>query len=265
MACARLDKECHDYWSRANELFCFVGGISILTLTVNGLLSGPLMKLLKLSKSEKTRKKVVENYYKNMVEHVLVEYMRLLSQERFHGVDFSLVRDHVPFIGGITFAELMAAVDVHKRLTPPYLYSAPNLGHIIPYILQTMRHRRKRSVFVQNGYSLETFGTNNLDTQNAGVTCAEACNAEQSLQSTERSSKNSGQTTVQRRESQANSFMKCDKDIFDLEDIEESNRDIIIDEEYVNSCLLLIFAPVYLSKTNLIPLPSENIKAIEFH
>ena len=264
MACARLDKECHEYWTRANELFCFVGGISILTLTLNGLLSAPLMKLLKLSKSEKTRKKVVENYYKNMVENVLVQYVTLLSQERFQEVDFSLVREHVPFIGGITFAELMAAVDVHKRLTPPYLYSAPNLGHVIPYILQPMRHRRKRSVFVQNGYSLETFGTNNLDTQTAGVTSAEACYAEQSLQSTERSSKSS-QATQQRRESQANSFMKCDKDIFDLEDIEESNRDIIIDEEYVNSCLLLCLrATVYLARLTY-SLFHLTIKAIKFH
>lgn len=200
-----------------------------MTLTVNGLLSGPLLKLLKLSKSEKTRKKVVENYWKNMVEHVLVEYVRLLSQDRFQEVDFSLVREHVPFIGGITFAELMAAVEVHKRLTPPYLYSTPNLAHVIPYILQTMRHRRKRSVFVQNGYSIETFGTNNLDTQNAGGT-AETRVAEQSFQSTEGGSKSSGQTAQQRRQSQANCFMKCDKDIFDPEDAHESN-DIILDEE----------------------------------
>lgn len=203
-----------------------------MTLTVNGLLSGPLLKLLKLSKSEKTRKKVVENYWKNMVEHVLVEYVRLLSQDRFQEVDFSLVREHVPFIGGIKFAELMAAVEVHKRLTPPYLYSAPNLAHVIPYILQTMRHRRKQSVFVQNGYSLETFGTNNLDiqAQTTGVTSAETRVAEQSVQSTEGGSKNSGQTAQQRRQSQAMCFMKCDKDIFDPKDAHESNE-IIIDEE----------------------------------
>eukprot|EP00986_Skeletonema_menzelii_P008308 scaffold3452_cov130-Skeletonema_menzelii.AAC.7 len=122
----------------------------------------------------------------------------------------------------------MAAVEVHKRLTPPYLYSTPNLAHVIPYILQTMRHRRKRSAFVQNGYSIETFGTNNLDTQNAGGT-AETRVAEQSFQSTEGGSKSSGQTAQQRRQSQANCFMKCDKDIFDPEDAHESN--IILDEE----------------------------------
>jgi hypothetical protein len=191
---------------------------------VNGLLSGPLLKLLKLAKSEKTRKKVVENYWKNMVEHVLVDYVRLLSQERFQEVDFSLVREHVPFFGGITYAELMSAVDVHKRNTPPYLYSTPSLARVVPYILQTMRRRRHRSVFMENGYSLETFGTNNLDTQPTAATAAES---EQSL-----GTKSSDQqTTQQRRQSQAKCFMQCDKDIFDPEDIDESICDIMMNEE----------------------------------
>lgn len=198
---------------------------------MNGLLSGPLLKLLKLSKSEKTRKKVVENYWKNMVEHVLLDYVTLLSQERFREVDFSLVRDHVPFIGGITFAELIAAVEVHKRNTPPHLFSPPNLAHVIPYILQTMRQRRHRSVFVVNGYSLETFGTNNLDTRTAAAVTVETRSAECSAQSTGGGTKISGRTPQQRRQSQTKSFTKCDKNIFDPQDVDVSIRDIIMDEE----------------------------------
>ena len=238
------DEECTRFVDESNQLFAFVGGVSMLTLLVNGLLSGPLLKLLKLAKSEKTRKKVVENYWKSMVEHVLVDYVRLLSQERFKDVDFSLIREHVPFLGGISFAELMSAVDVHKRNTPSHLYSQPHLQHVIPYIFQVQQQRRKRSVFIDGGYKLESFGkiravgsvpfttktrTVELHTDDV-INSAEQC-IPQSQSTKDKSSKGTGQTTQQRRVSQTKNFAKCNKDIFDLEYIDESVRNIEMDEE----------------------------------
>lgn len=223
--CTLGPSQCDSYRYQANQVFGFVGGISILTLLVNGLLSGPLLKWLKLAKSEKTREKVVESYWKNMVENVLVDYMRLLSQERFKEVDFSLVREHVPFIGGITFRELMAAADVHKRNTPPHLYSPPHLEHVIPYVCQVEQQRRRRSVFMEHGYLLESFGTK-MDTLTTSDTM-EIPSSPQSVYSTE----SNGRKRQQRRASQTKILTRCDKDIFDPEDIIETVRDIIMDEE----------------------------------
>lgn len=242
--CTLGKDECTRFRDETDQLFAFVGGVSMLTLLVNGLLSGPLLKLLKLAKSEKTRKKVVENYWKSMVEHVLVDYVRLLSQERFKDVDFSLIREHVPFLGGISFAELMSAVDVHKRNTPSHLYSQPHLQHVIPYIFQVQQQRRKRSVFIDGGYKLASFGkirivgsvpfptkTRTVEVHTDDViNSAEQC-IPQSQSTKDKSSKGTGQTTQQRRFSQTKNFEKCNKDIFDLEYIDDSVRNIEMDEE----------------------------------
>lgn len=234
------DEECPRFRDESNQLFAFVGGVSMLTLLVNGLLSGPLLKLLKLAKSEKTRKKVVENYWKSMVEHVLVDYVSLLSQERFKDVDFSLIREHVPFLGGISFAELMSAVDVHKRNTPSHLYSQPHLQHVIPYIFQVQQQRRKRSVFIDGGYKLESFGKIRIvgslpfptTTRTVEVHTDDVINsAEQCIPQSQSTSKGTGQTTQQRRVSQTKNFQKCNKDIFDLEYIDDSVRNVEMDEE----------------------------------
>ena len=225
---SKLDpEECIYYRDETNRLFCFVGGISILTLMVNGLLSGPLLKLLGLAKSEKTRKRVVENYWKNLVEHILVDYVRLLSQERFKDVDFSLVRQHVPLIGAFTFNELMAAVDVYKKQTPPHLHSLPHLEHVIPYVLHVAEQRRRRSVFVEDGYTTSAFGTMSrlpvvLNKGTNPVTIEIGDSGERSEQ-----------TTRYRRQSQAMIFEKCDrKTIFDPKNVEEQDgRDFHMDEE----------------------------------
>lgn len=241
--CTLGKDECARFTDETNQLFALVGGVSMLTLLVNGLLSGPLLKLLKLAKSEKTRKKVVETYWKSMVEHVLVDYVRLLSQERFKDVDFSLIREHVPFLGGISLAELMSAVDVHKRNTPSHLYSQPHLQHVIPYIFQVQQQRRKRSVFIDGGYKLASFGkirdigepfptkTRTVEVHtNDVIYSAEQC-IPQSPSTKDKSSKGTGQTTQQRRVSQTKNFEKCNKDIFDLEYIDDSVRNVEMDEE----------------------------------
>lgn len=161
-----------------------------------------------------------------MIEHVLVDYVRLLSQERFQHVDFSLVREHIPFIGEITFSELIAAVETYKKHTPPYLYSTPNLAYVIPYIIQTMRQRdHPLSLLRQNGYSIKHFSSNNLDSHSG----TKSMTGVVSLQSEDTDDMNNDESTQERRQSQANCFMKCDRDIFDPED--ESTRDNNIDEE----------------------------------
>ena len=47
-----------------------------------------------------------------MMQYVLREYVSLLTEERFHDVDFTVVRDHIPFMG-----ELMFQYDMVRLLT----------------------------------------------------------------------------------------------------------------------------------------------------
>jgi len=48
------------------------------------------------------------------VQNSLQAYVRLLSQERWKGIDHSIIQHHVPFLGDFTFDELMVAVERHK-------------------------------------------------------------------------------------------------------------------------------------------------------
>lgn len=56
------------YRNDTDKLFCLVGGISVLTLLINGMTSGPLLSALGLAATEKTRQIVVENYRQQMIQ-----------------------------------------------------------------------------------------------------------------------------------------------------------------------------------------------------
>ncbi|KAL3801649.1 hypothetical protein HJC23_013154 [Cyclotella cryptica] len=116
------------------HLFGFVGGIALLTLLLNGITSGPLLFYLGLVTPPKTLLKVVENYRQQMIDNTLVAYVRLLSQDRFKQLDFSIVREHVPFLSNISFEQLMRAVEKHKHDTPSYLYDPPRLENVLPFL-----------------------------------------------------------------------------------------------------------------------------------
>ena len=49
-----------------------------------------------------------------MMQYVLKEYVALLTEKRFHDVDFTVVRDHIPFMANLNYEQLMTAVKHHK-------------------------------------------------------------------------------------------------------------------------------------------------------
>ena len=117
-----------------DQFFVVVGAISLITLLFNGMTSGPLLNALGLSAKEKTRKKVLDQYIRQMIQSSLQEYVRLLSQHRFRGIDHSIIKEHVPFLHDISFDDLMVAVERHKNNTPVHLYVKPRLEHVFPYL-----------------------------------------------------------------------------------------------------------------------------------
>jgi len=144
------DEAFTEYRKQVAELFCMVGGISLFTLLISGMTAKPLLKWLGLATSENVRHKVIDNYKKQMKVKALKTYVRLLSQDRFKGVEFSLVREHVPFLRDITYDQLMVACEWYKNNTPQYMYQTPNLEHVIPYLYHSLPTTSPRRVEVHH-------------------------------------------------------------------------------------------------------------------
>ena len=114
-----------------------VGGIALLTLVINGPSAGPMLRKLGLVTPTETRKKVIENYKQHMIQYTLKEYVALLTEERFHDIDFTVIKDHIPFLRDTTLEQLMAAVKRHEETSPKYSYKSPNLKNVVPYLYKT--------------------------------------------------------------------------------------------------------------------------------
>jgi len=101
------------YRDYSAKLFFLTGGIAMLTLVINAPTCGPLLKKLGLVTPTETRLKIISKYRRRMVQHSLIEYLSLLADERFHDLDFAVVREHVPFLRDVTYEQLKAAVKRH--------------------------------------------------------------------------------------------------------------------------------------------------------
>ena len=152
-----------EYREYTAKLFGMVGGIALLTLVINGSTSGPLLRKLGLVTPTETRKMVVQNYYQHselscnilsfsfdicqnlnsllatsaVVQFTLKEYVSLLTEPRFHDVDWTVVKEHIPFFRDISYEKFIAAVKKHRESTPELLYIKPNLINVIPYLYIT--------------------------------------------------------------------------------------------------------------------------------
>ena len=80
------------------------------------------------------------HYGKDMITHTIQEYVELLADERFHDVDYTVIRAHVPYLKDITLDELLVAVQKHKDKTPAIEYRKPNLKHVVPYLYKEVQH-----------------------------------------------------------------------------------------------------------------------------
>lgn len=115
------------------KLFGMIGGVTFLTLIINGTLAGPVLKALKLVESTETRKKVVAGYDQTFKKHMYEAFVALLTDQRFQKIDYSLVKHHVHFIRDMTLEDLKAAVKRNKESVGAHEYKAPYLDGILPY------------------------------------------------------------------------------------------------------------------------------------
>mmetsp|Transcript_11770 Transcript_11770/g.28173 ORF Transcript_11770/g.28173 Transcript_11770/m.28173 type:complete len:519 (-) Transcript_11770:112-1668(-) len=116
------------------QLYQMVGGIAFMTLLVNGITAGPLLKKLGLADEPETRKKIVASYKYTYSKETVNTFVKLLAREEFKYVDFSVVRYHVPSLASLTREELCDAIRKLKRLTPQEKYHPPYLTRVLPYL-----------------------------------------------------------------------------------------------------------------------------------
>lgn len=91
----------------------------------------PLLKYLGLVTPTEARRKVVKNYEQHMRRNTLVEFMRLLADSTFAGVDYGIIREKVSPLADITPAELEASIEAFSKRYPN---KTPNLENIMSYV-----------------------------------------------------------------------------------------------------------------------------------
>ncbi|KAI2501690.1 sodium/hydrogen exchanger family-like protein [Fragilaria crotonensis] len=127
------------YANEVNRLFGFVGGIAFLTLTVNATLSGPLLRKLGLADKAAIRQKVFKIMHFRLRKRLIQDMVTLLSEPRFHRVNFAIVRHHIPLLEDLSLQELESAVGGFKRPERKFLdsNSVPNLSCVTPYLKES--------------------------------------------------------------------------------------------------------------------------------
>ncbi|KAL7545889.1 LOW QUALITY PROTEIN: hypothetical protein ACHAWF_009244 [Thalassiosira exigua] len=121
------------YREFSERLFGMVGGVSFLTLVINGPTSGPLLRSLGLVTPTEARKRLVDNYLKHTIQKTLVSLLSLLSDEHF--------QDHVSILRDITGQDLDHAYERHQLKHPN---ETPNLTNIACYVATSHKAGERR-------------------------------------------------------------------------------------------------------------------------
>lgn len=117
--------ELYNHKYAARLWFFLAGGISMLTLFINGTTAGPLIKRLGLANATEVRKSIVERYNKSMILGSLDSLLRHLADSQFSKVGFGAVRARIPYFKDITAEQFTAAV---KRVKADPSSKLPDLS-----------------------------------------------------------------------------------------------------------------------------------------
>ena len=120
------------YQVMVEKLFGFTGGISLLTLAINGTSCGFVLKILGLVKPSKPRQQIVSGFYAHCVQLTLVEYLKLLTDKRFRDIDFGVVKELVSIVQNVSEAQFQAALAGFRREYP--YHPEPDLSNIVSYL-----------------------------------------------------------------------------------------------------------------------------------
>ncbi|GAX29584.1 hypothetical protein FisN_24Lh042 [Fistulifera solaris] len=124
------------YIDQTTTAFSMIGGVAFLTLILQGVTASPLIKYLGLTRSSKSRKKILNALQTRYRLAMVDEMVRLLTQKRFHEVNFALVKHHIPLLRDLTRQQLRDSVEKFCEKTPAEDYVPPYLKRILPYLAE---------------------------------------------------------------------------------------------------------------------------------
>jgi len=161
------------------KMFGMVGGIALLTLIINGTSCGPLLAKLGLGDTSDARKRIVALAEEATRRRVLDDFLHLMTDERFHFVDFALVVHHCPLLKDLTADELKTALEHNKESVHPSVYKTPNLDRVLPYIKDSVSVRtsmaKARAEFFSPSMAGAILRPEHVDTiEEGGMTSEEA-------------------------------------------------------------------------------------------
>lgn len=113
---------------QTNQLFFIIGGISLLTLLINGTCSGYVLKKLGLNRSTNERNVVIGRYSAHMKDRLLDKLVTMLGWKHFQNCSMEAIQKHVHILDSISADELKFATRRIKELTPLHLYKEPDLS-----------------------------------------------------------------------------------------------------------------------------------------
>lgn len=111
-----------------SQLFGLVGGITLLTLIINGTLSSPILKKLQLNRATEQRMDILARYEVNLRKIVINCLVELLGETYYKSIDFELVTNYVPQLNGLTYMDIRTAIRRVKYTTPSHIYQEPDLA-----------------------------------------------------------------------------------------------------------------------------------------
>ena len=111
---------------KATEALEFLaGGVTLLTLFVNGSTAGLVLKWLGLVHPVQSRKRALRLFRTSAESFVAIEYKNILKEERFKKISYRVIKAHVPFVtANPAFGEseeLLAAEDDHSAQAERYI------------------------------------------------------------------------------------------------------------------------------------------------
>lgn len=116
------------------QLFGMTGGIALMTLVINGTLSGPLLRHLGLAKTGDARKVVSDSFYQSITKRMLSHLLLLLGEARFSNVEFGILSKHISFFQDLSPGDIKFAVKRNKEETSVLEYVEPNLQSLKPFL-----------------------------------------------------------------------------------------------------------------------------------
>jgi NhaP-type Na+/H+ or K+/H+ antiporter len=117
-----------------SQLFGITGGISLLTLFVNGVLSAPLLRKLGLNRASEERTNVIKRYDQHLKEHMLFQMIKALGMKQYANLDLDIIKRYIPTLSDISSKDLKIAIRKVKDSTPLHLYHEPNLLVFKPFL-----------------------------------------------------------------------------------------------------------------------------------